>query len=78
MFNNKLEKLKERLEDLKFEKGTCEIKLECLGKDDLCESSEKEKVEAEKKLRIIDNLIKVLEKQTESCRGENAGTTQSN
>ena len=78
MINNKLVKLEERLEDLKFEKGTCEIKLESLGKDDLCESSEKEKVEAEKKLRIIDNLIKVLEKQTESCRGENAGTTQSN
>ena len=63
MFNNKLENLKERLTDLEFERETCVIKLESLDENGLCASLEKEKVKTQERLRIIRNLIRVLEEQ---------------
>ena len=58
MYDNKLE---ERLEDLRFEKETCIVLIESLDEDDLCKSLTKEKSDAERKLKVIRNLIKALE-----------------
>ena len=62
MYDNQLEKLEEKLDDLRFDRETCVIQKES-GFD------------VEKKLAITDNLIKELERQIVCRRGENAGTT---
>ena len=63
MNNNKLENLEERLEDLEFERETCVIKLQSLNENGLCASLEQEKAKTNKKLKIIQNLIRELDLQ---------------
>ena len=61
MFDNQLEKLEEKLDDLRFDKETYQMQIET-------------GFNVQRKLNIINNLIQELERQIACHRGENAGT----